>query len=64
MVAVVVRRPQGELRVTFSAGVATTTTDHFDALLCAADAALYRAKDLGRDRVVAAGSSSAGSITA
>ncbi len=46
-------------RVTVSAGVATfpsSEIDSVDALIRAADVALYRAKDLGKDRVVAAGS--------
>ena len=46
-------------RVTVSAGVATFPSpgiDSVDALLRAADVALYRAKDLGKDRVVAANS--------
>jgi diguanylate cyclase (GGDEF)-like protein len=45
-------------RVTVSAGVATYPTtdgvDSVDALVRAADVALYRAKDLGRDRTVSA----------
>jgi diguanylate cyclase (GGDEF)-like protein len=46
-------------RVTVSAGVATFPSpeiDSVDALIRAADVALYRAKDMGKDRVVAAGS--------
>jgi len=47
-------------RVTVSAGVATFPSpeiDSVDALIRAADVALYQAKDLGKDRVIAAGSS-------
>ena len=45
------------IRVTFSAGVATSPEDAADAdsLLAVADRALYAAKAAGRDRVVAAG---------
>ncbi len=42
------------LPVTFSAGVAPITPDGGTAALLAADRALYRAKDLGRDRTVEA----------
>ncbi|MCW7541643.1 GGDEF domain-containing protein [Aquabacterium sp. A7-Y] len=40
-----------ELRVSVSAGVARGVRDEWDELLRRADAALYRAKELGRDRV-------------
>jgi diguanylate cyclase (GGDEF)-like protein len=47
--------------VTVSAGVATIASETtFDALMEAADAALYQAKNLGRNRVERAGSSDAG----
>jgi len=46
----------GPLRVTVSIGVAVFDQAHdtWDALLCAADAALYQAKNAGRDRIVLA----------
>ncbi|QGM44793.1 GGDEF domain-containing protein [Methylocystis heyeri] len=46
----------GEIRVTISIGVADFSTDgpNLDALLSAADRALYRAKNRGRDRVESA----------
>ncbi|HKQ61589.1 MAG TPA: diguanylate cyclase [Candidatus Polarisedimenticolaceae bacterium] len=51
-------RDESPTRITVSAGVATYPStpglDSVDALVRAADAALYRAKDLGRDRVVGA----------
>lgn len=56
------QRPDGSiLPVTASFGVATWPDDADDVreLVAAADAALYRAKDSGRDRVVAAGGGSA-----
>jgi diguanylate cyclase (GGDEF)-like protein len=43
--------PQGGVRVTVSMGVATTTGGSGDELVTRADAALYRAKEAGRDRV-------------
>ena len=45
--------PQGVVRCTISIGVAGLGPSHldFDALLAAADAALYRAKSGGRDRI-------------
>ncbi|MBI4922773.1 MAG: GGDEF domain-containing protein [Devosia nanyangense] len=47
--------PSGPLRLTISSGVATfgEADRTFDALLSRCDAALYRAKDAGRNRVVA-----------
>jgi len=44
------------LRLTFSAGVAAATLPHerFDDAIARADAAMYRAKAAGRDRIVAA----------
>jgi diguanylate cyclase (GGDEF)-like protein len=56
------QRPDGSiLPVTASFGVATWPDDADDVrdLVAAADAALYRAKETGRDRVVAAGGSGA-----
>jgi two-component system, sensor histidine kinase LadS len=41
-------------RVTISIGVAAGLSDEIETLLCDADAALYRAKDDGRDRVMLA----------
>ncbi len=47
----------GEVAVTISIGVATMAgSDEPDALMGAADAALYRAKERGRNRVVVSGS--------
>lgn len=47
--------PGGALRATFSAGIAAARdADDVTALISAADAALYRAKSEGRDRVVIA----------
>jgi diguanylate cyclase (GGDEF)-like protein len=60
----------GGIPVTFSAGVAVVHDEGLDAALQAADAALYRAKDAGRDRVErpvgsdASGSAPAGSAPA
>jgi diguanylate cyclase (GGDEF)-like protein len=57
------QRPDGSiLPVTASFGVATWPDDADDVreLVAAADAALYRAKETGRNRVVSAGGSSAG----
>lgn len=54
--------PEGQsFKVTFSAGVAEYPEDATDlaSLYQAADAALYRAKDTGRDRVAAAGAAPA-----
>ncbi len=47
----------GEIRVTASFGVAEfdSTTESLDVLIARADALLYRAKESGRNRVVAAG---------
>ncbi len=52
----VARRParfaEHDIAVTTSVGLATVTTDtRFEALIIAADAALYRAKDKGRNRI-------------
>ena len=50
------RTPADELALTISCGIAGLASDaDVDALLLAADRALYRAKAAGRDRVVAAG---------
>lgn len=48
--------PEGELRFTISAGVATASDEDggFDGLMRRADAALYAAKEEGRNRVVVA----------
>lgn len=52
-----IRTSAGPIKVTFSAGVAELSLElaDVDALLLEADTALYRAKDLGRNCVVAAG---------
>jgi diguanylate cyclase (GGDEF)-like protein len=60
MMVAAVSVPAGNeiVRVTLSAGVASCRTSgvtQADALLAAADEALYRAKSLGRNRVEAAG---------
>jgi diguanylate cyclase len=46
----------GQLRITVSLGVAVLDDahDHWETLLRAADAALYRAKTAGRNRIVLA----------
>jgi PleD family two-component response regulator len=45
--------PDGASRPTVSYGISSTETDaDLDAVIADADAALYRAKDLGRDRAV------------
>lgn len=50
--AIRIETPAGPLRCTISIGVATLQGDaDFDALLAAADAAMYRAKSTGRNRV-------------
>ena len=50
------RRPAA-IPVTVSIGLATAfSTDDIDALLAESDAALYRAKNTGRNRVVYGGS--------
>jgi diguanylate cyclase (GGDEF)-like protein len=48
---------QGTLRISVSVGVAEEATRDLDRLLRRADAALYRAKEQGRDRVVRASDS-------
>ena len=50
----------GELRVTASVGVATTLEGEKDGLVAEADAALYRAKRAGKNRVVCATPAPAG----
>jgi diguanylate cyclase (GGDEF)-like protein len=52
-----IRRPEFNLRMTVSLGVAERTSEmvRMDALLRAADSAVYTAKDAGRNRVVQAG---------
>ena len=52
-----IRTSAGPINVSFSAGVAQLSLEYadVDALLLEADTALYRAKDLGRNCVVAAG---------
>ena len=52
------RGETGEFRVTFSAGLAARgpdTPEEADTIIAIADAALYRAKEAGRNRIEAAG---------
>ena len=55
---------RGSLRVTASLGVAASSDGSKDALIAAADAALYTAKRQGKNRTVSATSAAAGVVGA